>query len=189
MALPTDNTEGAWSPQVVIVEGATDGEQQGLERFPEAAGRPLLSSIPLAIAEPITTTPTKECFRRHLVNLDLDTFQGICLRYKISALELRQANGFSGTNLRLAPSVLKIPFSVKASKATEAEVAAFKAQGEGEQIDDVARACIGLSRIECRAYLSMNDWNTQLAISQALEDLEFERNASNGRRTQSNKLI
>ena len=39
-----------------------------------------------------------------------DTFQGICLRYKITPTQLRQANGgFSGTNLLLAPNPLKIP--------------------------------------------------------------------------------
>ncbi|CAJ1960955.1 unnamed protein product [Cylindrotheca closterium] len=39
-----------------------------------------------------------------------DTFTGICLRYKVSAAQLRKANGgFSGTNLFLAPNPLKIP--------------------------------------------------------------------------------
>jgi hypothetical protein len=47
-------------------------------------------------------------FIEHTV-LPSDTFQGICLKYKIGALELRRANGFSGTNLLLAPNRLKIP--------------------------------------------------------------------------------
>lgn len=37
-----------------------------------------------------------------------DTLQGICLRYGITATELRQWNVFSGSNLALAPSMLQI---------------------------------------------------------------------------------
>ena len=44
----------------------------------------------------------------HLV-LPKDTFQGICITYKISATLLRQVNMFSGTNLKLAPTKLIIP--------------------------------------------------------------------------------
>ena len=44
----------------------------------------------------------------HLV-LPTDTFQGICLKYKISPTKLRQVNRFSGSSLILAPKRLKIP--------------------------------------------------------------------------------
>uniref|UniRef100_A0A7S3L5H9 LysM domain-containing protein n=1 Tax=Amphora coffeiformis TaxID=265554 RepID=A0A7S3L5H9_9STRA len=48
-------------------------------------------------------------YQPHVVLPD-DTWQGICLRYKITPLQLRRANGgFSGTQLTLAPPVLKIP--------------------------------------------------------------------------------
>jgi len=48
-----------------------------------------------------------------------DTFQGICLRYKITPTQLRQANGgFSGTNLFLAPNPLKIPNLNNTSSST-----------------------------------------------------------------------
>jgi hypothetical protein len=48
------------------------------------------------------------------VILPTDTFQGICLAYKIHGTRLRQANGFSGNSLSLAPPKLLIPLSKKA---------------------------------------------------------------------------
>lgn len=47
-------------------------------------------------------------FFEHVI-LPSDTFQGICLTYRISATRLRQVNMFSGTNLKLAPEKLIIP--------------------------------------------------------------------------------
>ena len=49
-------------------------------------------------------------FMEHQVQ-PTDTFQGICLRYKITPTELRQANWFGGSNLSLAPNPLCIPQS------------------------------------------------------------------------------
>ena len=42
-----------------------------------------------------------------------DTFAGLCLKYRISAMKLRRANKFSGSNLRLAPATLVIPLEPK----------------------------------------------------------------------------
>jgi hypothetical protein len=48
-----------------------------------------------------------------------DTFQGICLHYGISAMQLRRANfGFSGSNLALAPNPLKIPIPTTTTTTT-----------------------------------------------------------------------
>lgn len=46
-----------------------------------------------------------------------DTFQGICLAYKISATRLRQVNHFSGSNLSTAPKKLIIPLTKKALRS------------------------------------------------------------------------
>ena len=46
-----------------------------------------------------------------------DTFQGLCITYKISAVRLRQVNMFSGTNLKLAPKKLIIPVKKKLIQA------------------------------------------------------------------------
>ena len=51
------------------------------------------------------------------VILPTDTLQGICLAYKIHVTRLRQANGFSGNSLSLAPKKLVIPLSKKALRA------------------------------------------------------------------------
>jgi hypothetical protein len=51
------------------------------------------------------------------VILPSDTFQGICLAYKISATRLRQVNHFSGNNLSNAPKKLIIPLTKKALRS------------------------------------------------------------------------
>lgn len=51
------------------------------------------------------------------VILPTDTLQGICLAYKIHVTRLRQANGFSGNSLSLAPKKLVIPLSKQALRA------------------------------------------------------------------------
>ena len=55
-------------------------------------------------------------FIEHVV-LPSDTFQGLCLNYKISSYQLRQVNVFSGTSLKLAPKKLIIPVSKKLVQA------------------------------------------------------------------------
>ena len=52
----------------------------------------------------------------HIV-MPSDTFQGLCITYKISAVRLRQVNMFSGTNLKLAPKKLIIPVKKKLVQA------------------------------------------------------------------------
>lgn len=73
----------------------------------------------------------------HVV-LPCDTFQGICLAYKISATRLRQVNHFSGSNLSCAPKKLIIPLTKKAlrsgfirvqeKESTEYKIHAFLAE-------------------------------------------------------------
>lgn len=58
-------------------------------------------------------TGVKELY--HLVQPS-DTLQGICLRYGITPTELRQSNMFSGSNLALAPSRLRIPLPLSSDK-------------------------------------------------------------------------
>jgi hypothetical protein len=52
----------------------------------------------------------------HVV-LPSDTFQGLCLAYKISGTRLRQVNHFSGTSLTYAPKKLVIPLTKKALRS------------------------------------------------------------------------
>jgi hypothetical protein len=52
----------------------------------------------------------------HVV-LPSDTFQGLCLAYKISGTRLRQVNHFSGSSLTYAPKKLIIPLTKKALRS------------------------------------------------------------------------
>mmetsp|Transcript_19910 Transcript_19910/g.33991 ORF Transcript_19910/g.33991 Transcript_19910/m.33991 type:complete len:211 (-) Transcript_19910:1200-1832(-) len=95
-----------------------------------------------------------------------DTFQGICLRYKVSPTELRRANKFSGSNLTLAPSTLMIPLSAGLPPPPQAETPEFK-------IAKVISNVPHLARSEAKAYLELNDWDATAAIANALEDMRM----------------
>ncbi|KAL3934785.1 MAG: hypothetical protein SGBAC_009568 [Bacillariaceae sp.] len=98
-----------------------------------------------------------------------DTFAGICLRYKITPTELRQANGgFSGTNLYLAPEPLKIP-------NTKGRLQPVTAVPVGEEsparkMSRLMAAVRGMARSEAKCYLELNDWILENAIDNARED-------------------
>jgi len=59
----------------------------------------------------------EESIKYHWVEKD-DSLRWICLKYKVSANELRRANNFSGSNLKLAPKKLIIPKSTRTTKKT-----------------------------------------------------------------------
>lgn len=108
----------------------------------------------------------------HVV-LPTDTLQGLCIRYKITAPKIRQANRFTGTNLLLAPSTLLIPLNkdhvisgricVQDRNSREFKVQAF--------LDKV----IGMSSKEANAYLDMADNDLEEAVRDALDDKEWEK--------------
>lgn len=143
-----------------------------------AAGHARLdeATIPLAHAEPIGVVVVEQHDQPHLrhrhVVTESDTFQGICLRYKISATQLRQANCFSGTNLKLAPKILNIPHVVMARPMTREDKIALVLRGAtgGGQPQNL----IKLSRNEAIAYLEMSDWNVEVALDEMRADQEFE---------------
>lgn len=124
-------------------------------------------------------TPVPD-FLEHTI-LPTDTFQGICLRYKITPLELRRANGgLTSNNLTLMPSPLLIPMDPQAWRQ-------LRAQGEGEKLAAAAaaearshspevkiqrlrRKFPKLAATEARCYLELNDWNLDEATKNAMED-------------------
>ena len=147
---------------------------------PETTPRPVevVQGVPIAAtahaeAEVATATATvvlphaKADFVEHVV-LPTDTFQGICLRYKITPTELRRANHFSGSNLLLAPSTLLIPLNHNAASIPppQLETPEFK-------IAKVLSTVAGLSRSEAKAYLELNDWDADEAIANARNDIRF----------------
>jgi len=122
-----------------------------------------------------TTTTTKiinndplSPFVEHYIKPS-DTFQGICLRYKVKPLELRRANGFTGTNLHLAPNPLKIPRTD--IMTTSAVAVAVPKLSQNEVVGVLLREFRGkLSRSEAKAYLMLSDWDLTAALENAHED-------------------
>mmetsp|Transcript_14583 Transcript_14583/g.40529 ORF Transcript_14583/g.40529 Transcript_14583/m.40529 type:complete len:184 (+) Transcript_14583:409-960(+) len=104
-------------------------------------------------------------FEHHITSSD--TFQGICLRYKIKPRKLRAANGgFTGENLQLCPSPLKIP----RPEPTATVVEGAPALTQDEVLGVLMRECNGIAQTEARAYLMLNDWDLKEALENARED-------------------
>ena len=109
-----------------------------------------------------------------------DTLQGLCLRYGITPLSLRQVNKFSGSNLIMAPKTLIIPLTRQDNKATtfmnEKEVKNDKDAKINQFLftfrNNQASSMVG--RKEALAYLDMNDGNLEMAIQDAKDDFGWE---------------
>ncbi|KAG7351733.1 hypothetical protein IV203_007781 [Nitzschia inconspicua] len=103
--------------------------------------------------------------------LSSDTFQGILLRYKIKAIELRRINQFSGTNLALAPSHLVIPLTVGRSldniRLQDTTSMEYKLQ-------IILTEYPHLTATERKAYLEMNDWDVDAALTEIRNDMQWE---------------
>eukprot|EP00578_Thalassiosira_sp_NH16_P003507 CAMPEP_0181131450 /NCGR_PEP_ID=MMETSP1071-20121207/30431_1 /TAXON_ID=35127 /ORGANISM="Thalassiosira sp., Strain NH16" /LENGTH=265 /DNA_ID=CAMNT_0023217643 /DNA_START=90 /DNA_END=887 /DNA_ORIENTATION=- len=131
------------------------------------------AAVPVAVqtATPIVPNDgiaTDGGIRYHEV-LPTDTFQGICLRYRVTPTELRRANRMTtGTSLRLAPEKLVIPANNRNIN--------LNAQGNLNREEKIAALLTRVSRearnklsyAEARAYLEIADWD----VSQAVEDVD-----------------
>jgi len=115
-------------------------------------------------AAPVPKGENVNCMEHHI--MPSDTFQGICLKYKVTPMELRRANGgFTGENLSLAPNPLKIPQG--------GPIVVAKLLSQDDLIGVLLRGFRGISRNEAKAYLMMNDWDLAGAFDNAREDGEF----------------
>lgn len=109
--------------------------------------------------------------------LPTDTIQGICLKYKISPRELRKANHFTGDNLYLAPETLIIP----TKNVTDPSNSGNKDENVGKSVK-VSQFLQAVSRSskknigekEAIAYLDINNWDVDIAVSMAVDDLIYE---------------
>jgi LysM repeat protein len=121
------------------------------------------------------STWDKSPYFEHIVQ-QTDTFEGLCLRYKITPTELRQANGFTGNNLFLAPNPLKIPNTNKIMYTNAEARSLTTAEGLPLALtsDQVVRLllkdCPELSSNEAKAYLELNDWELSNALQNARDD-------------------
>jgi len=96
-----------------------------------------------------------------------DTFQGICLRYKIKPFELRRANGFTGENLKLMNNPLKIP---RRDAIAERVIDSSRHMTQSEVIMVLLKECKGMKRTEATAYLMLSDWDLAEALENARGD-------------------
>mmetsp|Transcript_12172 Transcript_12172/g.20185 ORF Transcript_12172/g.20185 Transcript_12172/m.20185 type:complete len:192 (-) Transcript_12172:110-685(-) len=117
-------------------------------------------------AEVVDESNATDEFIEHKIT-PTDTFQGICLRYKVTPTELRQANRFSGSNIKLAPNPLRIPRKENVRAVTAVPV---NRPTREQQIVSVLNSCSGLARTEAKCFLELNDWDVNLAIMDARED-------------------
>lgn len=106
--------------------------------------------------------------------LPSDTMAGLCLRYKISATKLRQANKFSGSNLSLAPARLLIPLTDSSALNIKA-IQLQDTNSEEYKMQVFLSAFPHLRRSERRAYLEINDWNLADATRNAADDDAWEQ--------------
>ena len=111
---------------------------------------------------------------------ETDTFQGLCLRYKVTPTELRRANKMMGTNLQLAPKKLIIPMNKNnLSLKNNIPKGMTKEEQIAKLVCEVRCRCKcnekiqqhGLAYSEARAYLEMNDWDINSAVENAVDDL------------------
>ncbi len=120
-------------------------------------------SIPEATVE---EDPRPDVVQHHI--LPTDTFQGICLKYRITPMELRRANGgFSGTNLHLVANPLRIPVNQKYWEASKQETQQVT---PAQSIRSLLLNLPALSQSEAKCYLELNDWNLDKALQNARED-------------------
>mmetsp|Transcript_3820 Transcript_3820/g.9650 ORF Transcript_3820/g.9650 Transcript_3820/m.9650 type:complete len:405 (-) Transcript_3820:41-1255(-) len=110
-------------------------------------------------------------YTEHIV-LPSDTLQGLCLAYKISRRELQRANHFFGDSLQLAPSTLIIPIT---KKARQVGWQPQKKNSRDFQMAALGAECPTLTYSEVKCYLETNGWDLQQAISEATQDLEWEK--------------
>lgn len=133
----------------------------------------VVEAIPVSTSKLSASHITAEAELAHMEHLvsAADTFQGICIRYKITPTELRQANGgFSGTNLLLAPNPLRIPRNKEGGEVVVATRVDNAESTPQYKIQKLLKTCPDLSRSEAKCYLELNDWNLDEALCNAADD-------------------
>jgi len=108
----------------------------------------------------------------HVV-LPSDTFQGLCLTYKITSTRLRQVNMFSGSNLKLAPKKLIIP--VKKALLSAGKIRMQDRTSKEFKINEIQAVFPEMGNPEAKYYLDMVDQDVEKAIDEARSDIDWEK--------------
>lgn len=141
-------------------DDTTDGKEEGgKEQGEEGEKRPAIEGVHYLVHTIVQT----------------DTFQGLCLRYKIKPHELRRVNRFSGTNLRLAPHNLIIPLGPNGAGLNGGTVREQDRSCPEFKLHALQNEFPTLRQAECRAYLEISDWDLDAALREAAEDDAWER--------------
>jgi len=113
-------------------------------------------------------------FVEHVV-LPSDTFQGLCITYKITSYQLRQANMFSGSNLKLAPKKLIIP--VRKKLVLAGKIRLQDRNSREFKIHSIQAVFPDLTPSEIKYYLDICNNDLKKATQEAYDDLKWEQEA------------
>jgi LysM repeat protein len=149
-------------------------EEKEQDSNAQTSGESCVGSRYLRIKQATQSPVTPEAVEHvdYLVHtvLPSDTLAGICLRYKVSAMQLRRVNRFSGSNLSLAPAKLVIPLT---DKVTQIQLQDRSSPEYKMQAMLIEFPCLRES--ERKAYLQLNDWDLEAAKRNARDDICWEQ--------------
>lgn len=128
-------------------------------------------AIATAVAVPNPDATAAPAGARHHDVAPTDTFQGLCLRYKVTPTELRRANRMMGSNLKLAPARLVIPSNDRNATLDASGAEMTKEEKIAALLSKVRYSVrTKLTYSEARAYLEISDWDVGAAVNDANED-------------------
>lgn len=188
--------EGVDWKLVPVVEAvpaaASDSEVEMVAASPEKVNETSNTSEgvaqPVATAVPVTVTACRDTPADEIIDgimyhqvQETDTFQGLCLKYKVTPVELRRANKMMGTNLKLAPEKMVIPLNKENARLRDEQRGMTNEEMIAKLVCYVRNHCKsdsntqnqGLSYSEARAYLEMNDWDLKKAGEEAIADMQW----------------
>jgi len=120
---------------------------------------------------PLDKPATPPEFYEHLV-VPRDTFQGLCLRYRVKAHVLRKHNGLSSDCLR-GLEVVRIPTDRKPTSSAAA--AEDDLTTNAAAVQKLRRLVPGLGSIEAKLYLEDHEYSVTKALEAWKADEEWEK--------------
>lgn len=127
-------------------------------------GEWILLEVPKAFIDDGCVKFDKPSIVEHTV-MHGDTLQGICLRYRVSATDLRRANMFSGNNIHFKTSLL-IPINAGAIVKPQFETHDVLLQRFKNLTSERTE--------EARLYLNEHEWNLEQALKSWKNDQQWE---------------
>ncbi|GMI15315.1 hypothetical protein TrLO_g10501 [Triparma laevis f. longispina] len=124
--------------------------------------------------------PPERASLLHKVNRDIDTLEGLCLRYKTNRRTLQNMNNFSGSSLAMAPDVLKVPRQLGAPNRRSSKEA-IEAMERANILKRFINLFPTLSQMEARIYLDDTSYDFDVAVKAAQEDLKWEESDKGAR--------